>query len=514
VLREGLNIETDADTGSGLVWDGSYFWIVNWIWGTLHPTNTDILYKVDTNGVTIDSWLHPAQSNINMAMGLAWDGAHLWNVGVQYHDKSLMYELTPAGVEVQHWKICDYNGSQSAWGVAWDGTTLWVSLVDPARLVQFDTAGNELAYFDIAEPKADLTWYDGYLWAVEIAPVPSLVKYDTSTGTEIARWAKPATIGTAGGICHNGEYFWLVEWDIGRLNQLLWTGGIATSAHFSGSILVVDSSLTASSNMGQHKIQRGTWSERFPVPDSADTIWANPFTTVSRTELIEGKGNIQTRFANSLDGDWQAAQELESDYSCPYGIEALGMLYISAYKDGKQYLLRRQRHGEHTAMEAPLEIADSDEVAASLAFFPLQWSLACAVQHNNDTKLYLSHDHGQSWSLKHTIADLLYPSLFCDEKLLWLVGYVDGAYEGASGRVSVAAYRVSSLALPESQALTTIGPADAGRPAIIREKNTWLVRALAPRITDWGDGEAAPSIVEYVSNDVGQTWSQAGVHAV
>jgi len=289
---------------------------------------------------------------------------------------------------------------------------------------------------------------------------------------------------------------------------------LGITQHFSGSILATDSGLTTGPDAGQHKIQRGTWSERFPVPDSENTIWANPFTTKSRTELIEGKGNIQTRFANSLDGDWQAAQELEADYSCPYGIEALGMLYISAYKDGKQYLLRRQRHGEHTAMEAPLEIADSDEVAASLAFFPLQWSLACAVQCNDNTNLYLSQNHGQSWELKHTIKSLLYPSLFCDEKLLWLVGYVDGAYEGASGRVAVAAYRVSSLALPESQALTTIGPADAGRPAIIREKNTWLVRTLAPRTTDWGDGEAAPSIVEYVSDDVGQTWSQAGVHAV
>ena len=283
--------------------------------------------------------------------------------------------------------------------------------------------------------------------------------------------------------------------------------------HFSGGILATDSGLTAGPDAGQHKIQRGTWSERFAVPDSADTIWANPYSTKSRTELIEGKTNVQTRFAESLDGDWQAAQEVEATYSCPYGIEALGFLYISAYKDGKQYLLRRQRSGEHTAMEAPLVIANSDEVAASLAFFPLQWALACAVQYNDDTKIYLSRDHGQSWSLKHTVA-VLYPSLFCDDRLLWLVGYVDGVYGGAAGRVSVAAYRASSLALPESQALTIVGPSDAGRPAILRESGTWLVRTLAPRTTDWGDGEAAPSIVEYVSDNVGETWSKVGVHVV
>jgi len=288
---------------------------------------------------------------------------------------------------------------------------------------------------------------------------------------------------------------------------------LGIAQHFSGGILATDSGLTAGPDAGQHKIQRGTWSERFAVPDSADTIWANPYSTKSRTELIEGKTNVQTRFAESLDGDWQAAQEVEATYSCPYGIEALGFLYISAYKDGKQYLLRRQRSGEHTAMEAPLVIANSDEVAASLAFFPLQWALACAVQYNDDTKIYLSRDHGQSWSLKHTVA-VLYPSLFCDDRLLWLVGYVDGVYGGAAGRVSVAAYHASSLALPESQALTIVGPSDAGRPAILRESGTWLVRTLAPRTTDWGDGEAAPSIVEYVSDNVGETWSKVGVHVV
>ena len=289
---------------------------------------------------------------------------------------------------------------------------------------------------------------------------------------------------------------------------------LGITRHFSGGILVTDSGLTAGPDAGQHKIQRGAWSGRFAVPDSADTLWLNPWSIKSRTELIEGKGNVQTRFAESLDGDWQAAQELDADYSCPYGIETLGMLYISAYKDGKQYLLRRQRHGAHTAMEAALEIADSDEVAASLAFFPLTWALACAVQYNDETKLYLSRDHGQSWSLKHTVADLLYPSLFCDGRLLWLVGFVEGIYGGASGRVSVAAYDAKRVDLEEHLTLSVIGPSDEGRSAIIREKNLWLLRVLAPRISDWGDGEAEPSIVEYVSDDVGENWSRAGVHAL
>jgi len=62
--------------------------------------------------------------------------------------------------------------------------------------------------------------------------------------------------------------------------------------------------------------------------------------------------------------------------------------------------------------------------------------------------------------------------------------------------------------------MKTVGAADEGRSAIIRNATTRELTVVVPKTTDWGLGEAAPAIVEYVSTDTGQTWTQKAFHGL
>jgi len=62
--------------------------------------------------------------------------------------------------------------------------------------------------------------------------------------------------------------------------------------------------------------------------------------------------------------------------------------------------------------------------------------------------------------------------------------------------------------------MKTVGAADEGRSAIIRNATTRELTVVVPKTTDWGLGEAAPAIVEYTSTDTGQTWTQKAFHGL
>ena len=62
--------------------------------------------------------------------------------------------------------------------------------------------------------------------------------------------------------------------------------------------------------------------------------------------------------------------------------------------------------------------------------------------------------------------------------------------------------------------MKTVGAADEGRPAIIRNATTRELTVVVPKTTDWGLGEDTPAIVEYVSTDTGQTWTQKAFHGL
>jgi hypothetical protein len=304
--------------------------------------------------------------------------------------------------------------------------------------------------------------------------------------------------------------------EVAVYGPLLGAGGLHIAWHdVAQAQLVTDTLFT--DDVGYWKIQRGAgWSSRYMVPNSDDTRWANTWVTHGRTELIEGDGFTRTRLAASLDGDWNLRDVIDRDYKAPMGILALGMLYMTAYRDGVQYLLRRQRWDDHDAVatESVLTIAASDEVPAGLAILTPYQALACAIQRESATYIYWSHDNGQTWEEMATVAGMLYPALYCDGRYLWHAGYVASSLQGAPGRVRVSQFDTRTPNLELVGGPVDVGPSDAGRPGILRNPLDWELLVLTPKTSDWTVSGATPGIAEFTSTDQGASWSLVTIHAV
>ena len=283
-------------------------------------------------------------------------------------------------------------------------------------------------------------------------------------------------------------------------------GNLALTHHFTNAIIVTDVGITT--DVGEHKIQHGPgWSSRFAVPASSSTTWANILATRARTELVEDASGTYIRLAHSLDGDWQSPVEIDAAYTHPFGIGVNNRLYISAYSNGQQYLLRHNMNAAHDAISDPITIAASDAVPACLAYILPQYHLLCAVQDASTIKLYQSLDQGQTWALAQSLASLEYPYVFAEPDRVWVVGY-------ASSEVQVASFFSRDEALPAVAAAVSVGQADEGRSAIIRHPSTKELIVVVPKTTDWGLGEPALAIAEYSSLDTGQTWTRKAFHEI
>ena len=297
---------------------------------------------------------------------------------------------------------------------------------------------------------------------------------------------------------------------------LLGVGGLHIAWHDVAQAMLITETLLAD-DVGYWKVQRQAgWSDRIPVPNSDDTRWANAWTTEGRTELIEGDGFTRTRLNASLDGDWNLRDVIDRDYKAPMGILAHGMLYMTAYKDGTQYLLRRERWGDHDAVaaESVLPIAASDEVPAGFAFLGSSYALACAIQRDGGTYLYRSQDNGQAWEQMAAVAGMLYPALYCDGRYLWHAGYTASSLQGAPGRVSVSQYDITTPNLTLVAGPIIVGPSDSGRPGILRNPLNWALIVLTPKTSEWTVSGATPGIAEFKSTNLGTTWSLVTIHAV
>jgi hypothetical protein len=126
--------------------------------------------------------------------------------------------------------------------------------------------------------------------------------------------------------------------------------------------------------------------------------------------------------------------------------------------------------------------------------------------------LYQSTDQGTTWALLTTVANLLYPALCVHRSEVYLAGYQATPTGGASGRVVCSAYRLGT-SLELLRGPITVGPSDAGRPAILRDQEDWSLRLVAPKTTTWTAPGATPGMADYRSTDSGKTWELVEIHA-
>lgn len=312
----------------------------------------------------------------------------------------------------------------------------------------------------------------------------------------------------------NRSYWWLSAVLSGLPN-------LYALEHWAGFTLLSDAGLTT--DAGYVAIGRdGNWRDRYAVPASGTTDWANLWADNSRVEWAASTGQALT--TTLLAGLQQGIAGNVADSLGAYGAFAAVLwhqaLYVVAY-DGSanHHLLRFEAAG----INAPLPrlpdtvIGPGDDAPGALCVDPRTWNLLAAVPSGTGTDLYSSNDQGGTWVKLLTVADLQYPVLAQRAPYTWLVGYKPGAYQGAQGTLVAHRYYVTHEVATPAGAEVTIGPADEGRGALVVAEGLyplpdWSIYAFAPKVQAWTAPGDTPARVEYVSTDCGATWEEKGVH--
>ena len=279
-----------------------------------------------------------------------------------------------------------------------------------------------------------------------------------------------------------------------------------------------------------------TWSDRMIVDTlAADTdAVANLLAGDAQTTLLVSTGGVvQVVPMGSLDGGWGTPVTLQTNATPPVDlaeVEACGVpfgnrLCVVAVGGGTvRFWVFSQ--GEWLQVGSVVNVYEPFGAPRfpALAVHPHNWRFFVATWHGAKTIVSASPDRGAEWHDGHDllgtvwVADvdnLQYPALWCDKDYLWLAGWLEGAYRGAAGKLMVYKYRAQAD-LEAAGAGVTVGPADEGRPAIIRRPGTWELMVVAPKVGGgWMDLPGATrGIVEYRSVDSGGTWTLQELHEV
>jgi hypothetical protein len=261
----------------------------------------------------------------------------------------------------------------------------------------------------------------------------------------------------------------------------------------------------------------------------------------------------------SLTGDWGEPVTVGSGRTYPHGIETAQRYGLTALVGSDLSYNIQSKESPYAAVHEKVTVdTHVNRTYAVVAKHPLTWRLYLAVNFGQSTgagvALFSSSDSGLTWihlgiedgstnglgtGAPSGTWDNWYPWLYCDRDYLWLVTYRAGATAGAQGQCVLYQFRHEPEAkalifFPGELALTlvqkgtvigseadgycysgvVVGPADAGRPALIRDPQTWQLTVIVPKTRAWDDTTLpTPGIVEYTSNDTGVTWEQSGSHA-
>jgi hypothetical protein len=326
------------------------------------------------------------------------------------------------------------------------------------------------------------------------------------------------------------------------------------------SLLVSDCALSATLDVGFWRVNRtsdgdGQWTERMAVPETAGARTANLVSTITGMVLVEEIGG-QTKIVpnRSLTGDWGEPVTVGSGRTYPHGIETAQRYGLTALVGSDLSYNIQSKEMPYAAVHDKVTVDTSIYRTYSVvAKHPLTWRLYAAANTGSGIWLYSSSDSGLTWihlgvedgsvnglgtGASAGNWDNEYPWLYCDREYLWLVTYRAGATAGAQGQCALYQFRhepaaTTPILFPGELALTLvqqgtvvaapggnvyggvlIGPADAGRPALIRDPQTWQLTVIVPKTRAWDDTTLpTPGIVEYTSNDTGVTWKQKGSHA-
>ena len=220
VQTVNLPSETFFNSGYGLVYDGSSYWISS----ESSTTGSGVLKSVDASGNYLTT-ININYPGIHPSQGLAYDGTDFWYVE-RKTARCDLFKVSPAGTVLDSIPIQSIGGSWYLGGAAWDGTGLWISVYYPnnlAALYKVDVAAKQIVdtiQVYGTQPtgitvKGDTLFYvmDGFDGDPENIYAVSLATKDT-----LFSWHVPEVPGTRQnprGLAWDGAYFWLMAEPVG-----------------------------------------------------------------------------------------------------------------------------------------------------------------------------------------------------------------------------------------------------------------------------------------------------------
>jgi glutamine cyclotransferase len=194
-----------GDYPEGVAWDGTYIWVNDFTDGTLaavDPADGHLVQRLDL------SWL-PANPE-----GLASDGENLWTVDWQPPGAIYKLRVTPQGVLwLGSWPKPAESGP--AVGLEWDGTHLWLATwgsevhplgqlwqLDPVTLQPLRMVRTPIAHIE------DLAWDGRWFWSADWFTGHGFA-IDPATGDTLHTYRTPGPnpVGQA----WDGRYLWISD---------------------------------------------------------------------------------------------------------------------------------------------------------------------------------------------------------------------------------------------------------------------------------------------------------------
>ncbi len=241
------------------------------------------------------------------------------------------------------------------------------------------------------------------------------------------------------------------------------------------------------------------WQARVAVTGSSDAEIACALLSVAQGPNIlrDTASAVTMHEASRITGAWLAQVALESGYAYPDGVYAWNRWYVSAYKDGSQWLLRRDRDNDDYGAVDAREIAASDARVAALFGGGPYSRLLCAVESGGSSAIYGSNDLGATWAELVDLGDWEWPRLVSRGNILWLMGEVDGEVRVQRRLLGTAALTV--LPYHTGDTVSVVAPSDGHRPALL------AMRAYNDLVCVLQSGGG---LVEYRSRDMGASWAR------
>jgi len=216
-----------AQFGCDIAWDGQY------IWTAFYETVT-VPNGGNGEGVPRVRSLDPVDGSpgpsfqfgqgMDNRSGIVWDGSHFWvtrTAGVHARPGEFVpdyiHKFAPNGTEVASFEFPE-SLDMSATGLAFDGTYLWLSDAREDRLLQLDPQDMSLVK-SFATPGSiplGLAWKGSSLFSVD-GETDNIFEIDTS-GNVLEVWSTP--LADPFGITYDGEYFWVLDNRTSRIYQL------------------------------------------------------------------------------------------------------------------------------------------------------------------------------------------------------------------------------------------------------------------------------------------------------